>query len=303
MNKSLLLFTTLLVLAGAGCQKPAATTQNAPFRHTYDVRGIVRGINYPDHNLVVEHEDVPGFMPSMTMPFDYRSPLEVETIATGDAIAFQLIVTDRESWIEKVKHIDGSNLKFAVTKLQPATHSKVERLKEGDRLPEFELTDDHSARITRATFAGKPLLLTFIFTRCPIPNFCPLMSRNFADIRKDLASSPTSNAEGMQYLSISFDTEFDTPERLANYADHIAPNRAGWRFASGTPAEIEKLTKAFSVYIQSEGGTFSHGLCTALVSPDGTIRKIWRGNSWEPSEALTAMRAMAQETALANNSR
>jgi protein SCO1/2 len=125
------------------------------------------------------------------------------------------------------------------------------------------------------------------------------MSRNFTDIRKELAGG----GDGTQYLSISFDPEFDTPERLAAYAAHMAADRSGWRFATGTPDEIAKLTKAFSVYVQAESGTISHGLCTVLVDAGGTIRKMWRGNSWQPSEAVAAVRGLTPAPTLAENAR
>jgi protein SCO1/2 len=301
MKNSFLFLLALVVFASAGCQKPIVSKTAGPALHIYEVRGIVRGINAERKLLIVEHEDVPGFMPSMMMPFDYRSPQEIASLKTGDAIQFLLNVTDTQSWLEGVKKIDAANVKLPSVVKPPTPTVKVERLKEGDPLPEFELTDERSQPITRATFAGKPLFITFIFTRCPIPNFCPLMSRNFASIRSELAENPGPGSEGVQFLSISFDPEFDTPERLAHYAANFKSDHQGWRFASGTPAEIARLTKAFSVYVQPEAGTISHGLCTALVGADGAIRRIWRGNSWEPSEAVAAVRSLASEATLARN--
>jgi protein SCO1/2 len=303
MKNSILLFAAIVVLAGVGCQKPVAAKPSATEQKVYEVRGIVRGINPARQVLIVEHEDVPGFMPSMTMPFDYRSPEDIAPLKAGDGILFQLTVTDHDSWVGGVKKIDVASVNLPKPAKSAATEARVDRLKEGDALPDFELTDDQSHRITRATFAGRPLFITFIFTRCPIPNFCPLMSRNFADVRKELASNPVLSKEGTQFLSISFDPEFDTPAQLTTYASNFAHDREGWRFASGTPAEITRLTKAFSVYVQPESGTISHGLCTALIGADGTIRKIWRGNSWEPSEAVAAVRGLANEAALAHNTR
>lgn len=282
-----------LLLFGA-CSKPAENAspqalQSTP--ETYTVRGILRGINFADQSVTVEHEEVPDYMPAMTMPFDVKSMAEVQPLKVGDGMEFRLVVTDNNSWIENVKKIDP-----ALVKLPPkrsaivANSSTVERLKEGDRLIDFQLVDQKGRQITRETFAGKPLFITFIFTRCPIPNFCPLMSQNFVDIQKGLADSPRK--EDVQYLSISFDPEFDTPEILSQYARKYAADGEQWRFATGTPEEIKKLTQAFSIYIQPEQGTISHGLATALIGPDGTIRKIFRGNSWPATEAVQAVNAL-----------
>ena len=160
--------------------------------------------------------------------------------------------------------------------------------KEGEPLPDFQLIDSKGRAITRETFAGKPLILTFIFTRCPIPNFCPLITNNFRQIQEALADAPTP-AE-VQLLSISFDSEFDTPEVLAQYAARQTKDTDQWRFATGTAGETKRLTQAFSVAVQPESGTIAHGLATALVGADGIIRKIWRGNGWQPTEVLAALR-------------
>ncbi len=297
--KSLLTLLALgLALVTVGCQKPVASL---PAPRTYEVKGIVRSLNFAEHQVIIQHEDVPGFMPSMTMPFAYRSLQEVEALSVGDAISFRLAVDDRNSWIEGVRKVDAATVNLPKDSMPVAPTVKVERLKEGDALPDFALTDDRSQPITRATFARKPLLLTFIFTRCPVPNFCPLMSRNFAEIRKELAEHDPADAATAQFLSISFDPTFDTPERLAEYASHIATDRGGWHFACGVPEEIARLTKAFSVYVQPESGTIVHGLCTALVAGDGTITRIWRGNSWEPSEVVAAIRTLTPNPNLAGN--
>jgi protein SCO1/2 len=288
--QSLIIFLAT-ALATVSCEQRGAKSQAVAPR-THEVRGFVRGINFAERRITVEHEDVPGFMPAMTMPFDFRSQSEIEPLKTGDAIAFHLVVTDRTSWIEAVKKIDPATVAIKPASPPAQATAKINRLKEGDVLPDFRLVDERSESIDRATFAGKPLLLTFIFTRCPIPNFCPLISRNFTEIRKKLGNDPAAGSANVQYLSISFDAEFDTPERLATYASSAAPEHANWRFASGSADEVSRLTRAFSVYVQPESGTISHGLCTALIDADGTIRKIWRGNSWEPSEVVASIRAL-----------
>lgn len=283
----------VLLLLGA-CSKPAEKAQpqaSQPAQETYTVRGILRGINFADQSVMVEHEEVPDYMPAMTMPFDVKSMAEVQPLKVGDGMEFRLVVTDTSSWIENVKKIDPGLVKLPPKRSAiVANSSTVERLKEGDRLIDFQLVDQKGRQITRETFAGKPLFITFIFTRCPIPNFCPLMSQNYVEIRKGLADNPKKDE--VQYLSISFDPEFDTPEILSQYAQKYSADGEQWRFATGTPEEIKKLTQAFSIYVQPEQGTISHGLATALIGPDGTIRKIFRGNSWQAAEAVEAVNAL-----------
>jgi protein SCO1 len=298
-------FTCSCILAVAffvgGCSKSPEPTGNnntaSPPQQTetYTVQGILRGINFAEGSVTVEHEEIPDYMPAMTMPFDVKAMSEVEPLKAGDAIEFKMVVTDKESWIERVKKISASEIQLPAKRNEVASGSPeatVERVKEGDPIPPFQLVDSKGRQITQASFADKPLLLTFIFTRCPIPNFCPLMSNNFRDIQKGISDDPQLSAS-VQYLSVSFDPEFDTPQVLDEYAARYTQDRDIWRFATGSSEEIKRLTKAFSVYIQPESGTISHGLVTVLVGPDGIVRKIWRGNSWKPEEAVVALREFA----------
>jgi protein SCO1/2 len=287
----------LALLIFAACTKGTPVEQHEaaaqPSKQTYRVRGILRSVNFADNSVTVEHEAVPGYMPGMTMPFDVKEMAEVQPLKVGDGMDFQLVVTDKTSWIENVRQIDASTVKIAPKRTAiVANASSVERVKEEDALPAFQLVDQNGQPITAETFRGHPLFLTFIFTRCPLPNFCPLMSRNFQEIQEAL-SGDAALASSVRYLSISFDPQFDKPEVLMQYAKQYRADASDWRFATGAPEEIKKLTQSFSVYVQPEQGTISHSLATALIGPDGVIRKIFRGNSWRPSEAVAAVKELA----------
>ena len=278
----------LIAFAFAACSKPAAqpaqSTATETAAQSYSVKGILRAINFADQSVTVEHEEIPDYMPAMTMPFDVKSMAEVQPLKAGDGIKFRLVVTDKSSWIEGIEKIDATQVKVTPKRAAIVANSAIaERLKEGDSLPEFQLVDQNGQQITRETFAGKPLFITFIFTRCPIPNFCPLMSRNFVDIQKALAGGPKKDE--VQYLSISFDPEFDTPEILTNYAKQYNADGKQWRFATGSPEQIKQLTQA----LKDAGFDVS---TATLVRPDGVIEKIFRGNSWPASDAVDAVNSL-----------
>lgn len=294
MQRILAVAITLAGLTLASCKRPesvaSAGAESPP--QTFTVQGILRGIDFAGQSVTVEHEEIANYMPAMTMPFDVKTMAEVEPLKAGNAIEFKLVVTDKSSWIEGVKKVDPREVQLPEKKrADDGPTAKVARLKEGDPLPEFQLVDSKGRQITRQTFVGKPLLITFIFTRCPIPNFCPLITNNFREIQQALAVTP-DRAANVQLLSISFDSEFDTPEVLAQYAARHTRDTDQWRFATGTAAETKLLTQAFSLSVQPESGTISHGLATALVSADGVIRNIWRGNGWRPAEVVEALRAL-----------
>lgn len=278
-------------LAFTACSREKPQTESATAGTTvHPMRGIVREIRPAEDTVIIEHEDVPGYMPSMTMPFNIRDAAEFGKIHPGSAIAFELVTTQTESWIRGIKDVPAASLKLPEPK--PALKSTAStRVREGDAMLEFQLTDQHGKTFDKATFAGKNLLVTFIFTRCAVPDFCPRMSEQFSELEKSVLADPALK-DKVRLLSISFDPAFDTPAVLTDYAGNYATKDAGiWSFATGSEVQIDKLIKAFAVHTELDGGTISHGLCTAWIAPDGTIRQIWRGNAWKPAEVIEAVRS------------
>lgn len=273
----------------AACGKKADQAESSTYH--YETRGLIRRLP-PDHKTIeVEHEDIPGFMPSMTMPFEVRNEKETANLTLGDAISFRLNVTQRDSWIDRIRKIDAGQLHLptrAPTILSTSGTDAQPRLREGGMLPAFQLVTQDGKEITAETFRGHPLVLTFIFTRCAVPNFCPRMSKNFAELQSSIAGSAGAAAQ-TKLLSISFDPEFDTPQILKAYAGSENADPGVWTFATGEKKEIEMLTRSFSVLVQPESGTLSHSLATALIDRDGRIKKIWRGNGWTPNEVITEL--------------
>jgi len=245
----------------------------------------VQGFPADHRTVAVEHEDIPGFMPSMTMPFSARDEKEIAGLKVGDAISFRLNVTGQDSWIDQVHKIDRVSVHLPTTPaVSPSLASaRSKRLREGDAMPDFKLTDQSGKQVTLETFRNHPFVLTFIFTRCPLPNFCPRMSHNFAELQKAIQESSGPLAKA-RLLSISFDPEHDTPNVLREYGQTEGADFNIWTFATGSRAEIEGLTKEFSVLVQPGQGTISHSLATALVGPNGRIEKLRRGNGWSPEE-------------------
>jgi protein SCO1/2 len=140
---------------------------------------------------------------------------------------------------------------------------------------------------------GRFTIVTFIFTRCPVPEFCPAMAVKFGALQKNLAADP-SLAARVRLLSITLDPEFDRPEILAAYGKAVGAKPELWNFATGEKNVVETLAKAFSVYTERNGVTLDHTLCTALIGPDGHVVDLWRGNAWSIDETLAAIRQTAQ---------
>lgn len=275
-------------LALTGCNRSEPVDAKA---RIFQVRGIVRGFA-PDRSTVdVLHEDIPGFMPSMTMPFTVKEEKEIAELKLGDAIQFRMIVTEKDLFLDQVRKIAATDVRIkAPSPAASAAPRAAERLKEGEIVPFFGLTNQDSLRITAETFRRHPFVLTFVFTRCPVPNFCPRLSHNFAELQNAIKANPA--LAGTRLLSVTLDPAFDTPAILKKYAEYQQADPAVWTFATGEQAQIDNLTQSFGVYVQPEAGTISHGLATALIGPDGSVIRIWRGNSWQPVEVIAELRKL-----------
>lgn len=270
-----------LTLAWLGCGRSVETGQH------FEVRGVIRGISPDRTTLEIQHENIPDYMPSMTMPFLVRDQKEAADLKLGDAVAFRMTVTKSDFWIDRLKKVPRETVDVREPKSKPAPDNQSStRLKEGDAMPAFSLTDQNGKQISANTFRGHPLVLTFVFTRCAVPNFCPRMTSNFSELQ-NLIKNETGPAANTRLLSITLDPAFDTSEILKQYGAHSNEDPNVWSLATGDPTQIDELTAAFSVYRQTESGVLSHGLATALVSPDGKIVKIWRGNAWKPDEIIS----------------
>jgi len=282
-----ILITLCFIVASFGCGRSDENSQR------YETRGVVRGISPDRSTLEIQHENIPDFMPSMTMPFSARDQKEVADLKPGDAISFRMTVTKKDFWIDHVKEIRREGVEVRDPKPKPTPESESSRLREGDMMPSFSLNDENGRPISSETFRGQPLVLTFIFTRCAVPNFCPRMTSNFSELQTLIKAGGSDPAAKTRLLSITLDPGFDTPQVLKEYGAHSNEDPAVWSLATGDAKEIEELTQAFSVYRQNEGGTISHGLATALIGPDGRIVKIWRGNGWSSGEVLSEINRSA----------
>jgi protein SCO1/2 len=166
----------------------------------------------------------------------------------------------------------------------------------GDKVPDFELLNQAGKRIRLAQFAGKPLLLTFIYSRCPLPDYCIRMSNNFGEVAKTLKASDPNLYGRVQMLSVSIDPAYDRPEVLRKYAKTYAgdadPNLEHWTFATGTPEQVRKIADYFGLAYEQQSGQIIHSLRTAVVAPDGKIAFLYKGNDWKSGDVVRDLKSM-----------
>jgi protein SCO1 len=281
-----LVLAVVVALTLAACR----STNQSPVRR-YRLRGTVVQVDKAQQHLVVNHEEIPGFMGAMTMPYPVVDAQTLEKLSPGDQITADVVVTPGEIHLENIVVVKKSDGRTSPTgaQLQPSD--------QGATVPDFTLVNQDGTRIRLAQYRGKSVLLTFIYTRCPLPDYCPLMTHNFAEIEKETQKSPDLYAK-THLLSISFDSQYDTPKVLRNYARAFVTDRGQqtfghWEFATIPAAEKNNVTKFFDVFVTQEQGQITHSMSTAIISPDGRIYRAYNGNDWKPADVLADLKSSA----------
>lgn len=302
MKNGILLAALLLSFVGCGERpSPEPTAQRArprPPQRKFTVRGIVKNVDPAEGKISIQHDEIPNYMPAMTMPFNVRDAAELEGLQVGDTISFVLHVTEDESWINHIKKQEPTAQSTPAARPSVRLIRNVEPLEEGDAMPDYRFTNQLGQAVSLSDLKGQALGLTFIFTRCPIPDFCPLMSKNFAAAHEQLLKSP-QNGTNWHLFSISFDPHFDTPEVLRNYAQRYAnsPTPDRWSFVTGAMIDIDAITEQFNLPVMKAGENWDHKLRTVVIDANGRIQKILIGNQWKPEEFAAEMeRAMRPKT-------
>jgi protein SCO1/2 len=285
--KAKLFVTLILALTAGTIASSMALTHRSPAKarpataasaRTFQVNGRVREITPAAKALTVAHEAIPNYMPAMTMPFEVKDVSVLNGLRAGDEIHFELSVTDDDSWISQVEKIGDGN--GAAPEPGAASAPNAE-LRKGEQVPNFALTDENGKPVRLSDFRGKAVVLTFIYTRCPLPNFCPLMSKNFQALQERLSKAIRGKYE---LLSVTIDPKFDTPEVLKGYAALYHADSRSWNFATGTEDQINEIASSFGLVHEAEGGMIAHNLRTALIGPDGRLIQLWKSNVWTPYE-------------------
>lgn len=278
MNRISFVFVFVLALLAASCQ-------SAPEKH-YPLQAEVISVDAPRKLIVVKHGDIPGLMPAMTMTYAVADSKEIESLQPGDKISADLVVSENRGRLEKITLISkGSG------KPSPGTTQIIPE--KGTPVPDFALVNQYGKPIHIHDYFGKALLVTFIYTRCPLPDFCPRMNENFREIQNQLRDQPESLAH-TAFLSISFDPEHDTPAVLKHYAAIYKKPTNGqkpydWQFAVPAAKDLPDIARFFGLVIQPEQAQIVHSLSTTLIGPDGKVQEWYGGNDWRPADLAQAM--------------
>jgi protein SCO1 len=274
----------LLLLAALLAPFPTLTQQR------YSAKGLVLAIDKGHRVMTVSCEDIPGYMDAMVMPIEVRGAGELDSLARGTLIEFSLVADKEHPYAENV-HIRN----FDSLELDPLSARRLRLLdgamdqslspnhvlKVGQPAPDFSLTDQNREHVTRSQFVGKVVAITFVYTRCPFPNFCFRLTNNFARLQKRFADEMGRN---LVLLTISLDPVHDQPETLAEYGRTWNTDAKGWHLLTGPPAEVQKFCERFGVAFFPDEGQLIHSLHTLIIDRQGKLAANLEGNEFTAEE-------------------
>lgn len=269
------LFASLLLY---GCSTKPANEQR------YELKGEVVAVDRAQGEVSVNHEEVKGYMGAMTMDFAVRDAEALKVLEAGDRLQASLVVTDDGYWLDNLVITKGLT---SGPSTPPAGSNEPPP---GAEVPDVKLFNQDGRPLNPKQFKGRALVVNFIYTRCPLPDQCPLLSTNFAQLNSAILADEALRKR-THLLSVTLDPEYDQPPVLKAYGKTYAGGRFdNWDFATGDPAEVRRLAEFFGLIYKAEGDQIIHSLRTAVVTPDGKLLKIYRGNEWKPDEVLSDLK-------------
>jgi protein SCO1/2 len=272
---------------GAVCLAITIVSAGCSRGREYELRGQVLAVDRARQELIVKHEDVRGFMPGMTMPFKVRDAASLAPRKPGEMIHATLVVENDEGYLKDISSTGQAPL------TEPPPSPRVDILKPGENVPDTILLDDQARARTLADWRGHAVAVAFIYTRCPVPDFCPLLDRRFAEVQR-LAAPDAALRERVRLISISFDPAHDTPEVLAAHAKKVGADPAMWSFLTGERAEVEAFAARFGVSIVPDAKSapeIVHNLRTAVIDDRGRLVRILNGNDWTAEQLVDVLRS------------
>jgi len=282
-----------LLIAFTGCHRSTPQAANASQgEHPHHLRGVVVSTDAARGSVTLDTDAIPGYMQAMIMPYTLRNPGIISELHPGDTITADLFTSDSESALDNIVIVGQAKADY-----KPPVVYKP--LNPGDPVPDFRLLNQSGKIIHIAQFRGKVLLVTFIYTRCPLANYCPRMSRNFAQIDKALAADPALYAK-THLLSVSFDPTYDTPAVLRSYGGsytgrYTEEKFTHWDFAAPPEKELPTVLHFFLVgTTPQKDRTITHSLSTIVIDQRGRIYRWYPTNDWTPDQLLADVKQLLQ---------
>jgi protein SCO1 len=255
----------------------------------YAVTGLILSVDQAHLRFVASCSEIPGYMKAMVMPIPVRETKALAGLKPGMFVDFALVAEKDHSWAEDVRVHNYENLAqepLLVRRLEmlarlDKSNPAPAPLAIGARVPDFTLTDQTGRRVSLSRFAGKVVAVTFIYTSCPLPDYCFRLSNNFARVQKRFAGQM---GRDLVLLSISFDPVHDQPDVLAKYASSWKADPNSWHFLTGTPAEVKAVCRMFGLNFWPDEGFLAHSLHTLVIDREARLAGNFEGNQFSAEQ-------------------
>ena len=256
---------------------PAVALLAAGCADRHPARGLVLKVDRQAGVVTVSHDAIPGLMDAMVMPFTAAQPAQLKDVKAGDVISFRLTVRAEGSTVDEIAILSAAPADSGLI-LSPA---KAALAPLNQQVPDFTLTDQDGAPVTLSALRGRVVVIAFIYTRCPLPDYCPRVLANLGALRDRFAGRLGSD---LTLLTVTFDPTHDTPGVLKAYAQRHGADLPGWRFLTGAPAEIARVCSLFGVEYWPDEGLITHTLQTAVIDREGRLAATAEGKSFTPRQ-------------------
>ncbi|MFN0157211.1 MAG: SCO family protein [Bacteroidota bacterium] len=281
------LILLLVCSALASCSKKEEKSTDLV---TFPLKGEVVAMDTAKMRITLDHEEIPNYMMAMTMPFKIKNRALFDGVQIGDTIQGVLAVSRTESWLETFT---------VVGKGEPPSQELVEGtllakvFRTGDAMPNDPLINQDEKPVRFSDYRGKAVAVTFIYTRCPLPDFCIRMSDQFAKLQKALKQDKSMDGK-WQLVTVSFDPAFDTPKVLKEYGKTYGADFAVWDFVTAEMPVIMKFADGLGLTMADDEGLIAHNLRTVLLDQEGKIVRVINGNEWTGQEVADEMKNIVE---------
>ena len=261
---------------------------------TYPVQGQIIAVTPDRSEATIKHDEIKGLMPAMTMPYKFKEKADLDAVKPGDVINATLVIVENDAYLTKVKRVGEAPLELPPAEAAAVASSGFELLKPGEAVPDSAFLDQDGKKKTFGAFRGSTVVLTFIYTTCPLPTFCPMMDRHFVTLQEHLQDDPA--LKNVHLVTVSFDPIRDTPAVLKKHARTLKADLTRWTFLTGDRDDVDQFAARFGVSISralNDARDITHNLRTAIISPEGKLIKVYTGNEWTPQEILADLKPTA----------
>lgn len=248
----------------------------------YPATGMAISVDAPKQNITISHEAIPGYMDAMAMPFRVTDATEMKGLKPGMKVAFTLVVDKDSSWIEQLHATEfwsperDPEQARRLSLIESITaHSRAQKLSVGQKVPDFSLTDQENRAVRLSQFSGKVVAINFVYTRCPLPDYCFRLSNNLAQLQKKFRDRM---GRDLILLTVTFDATHDTPSVMLKYAHIFDADMKAWHFLTGSPAEVKHVCSLFGVAAWQDEGILTHSLHTVVIDRNGKLAADVEGN-------------------------